>query len=372
MKYHVFDEKERFSEFAGGAISRWAANVVRNDEDTHIVCVAADDSWGFPTERIRLVPSLSRYLRLRARRFYPVWLNGLILRNLYHGEFPKLEPGDIVWIHGQPDIALALAPWVREAGAKLVLHLHGSLFVTSPARTMANVAKTCDKLVFCSAFLENEARNKFPWLSKTALLYNGADDSLFYPPNGSSPAKSSAPVVLVASRLVPEKGVHVLMEAMRILEGRSVAVTAKVLGSSFFGGSPPSAYVENLHRIAPANVTFAGYCAGKALAEEFRLADIFCLPATYNDPFPLAILEAMASGLPVVSTKRGGIPEAFVEGGGVLVAPSSARELADAIQNLAFDPDLRARLAHDGYQSFKKNFTWRSVYERYHEIAASL
>ena len=78
--------------------------------------------------------------------------------------------------------------------------------------------------------------------------------------------------------------------------------------------------------------------AGKALAEEFRLANIFCLPATYNDPFPLAILEAMASGLPVVSTKRGGIPEAFVEGGGVLVAPSSARELADAIQKLAFDP----------------------------------
>ncbi len=372
MKYHVFDEREHFSEFSGGAISRWAANVLREDDDTHIVCVAADDSWGFPKSRIRLVPSLSRYLKLRARRFYPVWLNGFILRNLYRNEFPKLEPGDLVWVHGQPDIALALAPWVRRAGAKLVLHLHGSLFVTSPTATMSSVAKTCDKLVFCSSYLEQEARGKFPWLSKTALLYNGADDSLFYPANGHGPAKSAVPVVLVASRLVPEKGVHVLMEAMTMLQARRVSVTAKVLGSSFFGGSPPSAYVKELHRMAPSNVTLAGYYAGKELAEQFRLADIFCLPATYNDPFPLAIVEAMASGLPVVTTRRGGIPEAFVEGGGLLVAPQAASELADAIEKLASDPTLRTRLAHEGYGSFKKNFTWRSVYKRYHEIAASL
>jgi glycosyltransferase involved in cell wall biosynthesis len=55
-----------------------------------------------------------------------------------------------------------------------------------------------------------------------------------------------------------------------------------------------------------------------------------------------------------------------------LVAPQSAGELADAIEKLAFDPALRRRLAGEGYESFKKNFTWKSVYTRYHEIAASL
>jgi len=371
MKYHVFDEREQFSEFSGGAISRWAANVLRGDEDTHIVCVAADDSWGFQPDRIHLVPSLGRYLKLRARRYYPAWLNGLIVRNLYGADFPKLQSGDLVWVHGQPIIALALEPWVRRAGAQLVLHMHGSQFATDPSWTMTAAAKASDKVVFCSAYLQREARNRFSWLSSTALLYNGADDSLFYPPNGND-AHSDVPVVLLASRLIPDKGVHVLMEAMGILQERKIAVTAKVLGSSFFGGSPPSEYVKNLHHIAPANVTFAGYYAGKALAEQFRLADIFCLPAIYNDPFPLAIIEAMASALPIVSTKRGGIPEAFVEGGGILVAPSSAVELADAIQKLALDPGLRSRTAREGYESFRKNFTWKSVHKRYHEIAASL
>jgi len=372
MKYHIFDEREQFSEFSGGAISRWAANVLRNDADTHVVCVAADDSWAFPGSRICLIPELSRYAKLRARRFYPIQVNGLLLRSLYRKRSPPLQAGDVVWVHGQPDIALALVPWIRRAGAKLVLHLHGSLFVTTPASTMRAVSMTADKLVFCSSFLEQEARGKFPDLERTAILYNGADDALFYPDISNGEPERTIPIILVACRLIPEKGVHILIEAMRLLQKRAVPAVAKILGASFFGGSPPSAYIKQLHQLAPSNINLAGYYSGSDLADQFRQADIFCLPAIYNDPFPLAVIEGMASGLPVVSTWRGGIPEAFIDGGGVLVPPSSPAELADALGRLIANPELRRTIGQQGYESYKKHFTWRAIYARYHEILASL
>jgi spore coat protein SA len=366
MIYHVFDERERFSEFSGGAISRWAANVLRNDEDTHIVCIDGDDSWGFESKRIHRVPELSRYASLRARRFYPEWVNGKLLRNIYFPRFPTLKAGDTVWVHGQPDIALALSPWTRTAKAKLVLHLHGSLFVTNPKSKMRSVTRSVDHLVFCSQFLEDEARERFPDMSRTSILYNGADDSLFYP---GDTRQNDVPVVLVASRLVPEKGAHLLLPAMRILDQRGVKAQAKILGSSFFGGAPPSPYLKRLHNEAPANVTMAGYFAGKELAAEFRAADVFCLPAIYNDPFPLAVIEGMASGIPVVTTRRGGIPEALAEGGGVFFNPDGTpEELADALQSLIENPGERLRIGSAGRLSYEKNFTWRNIHRGYHEI----
>jgi spore coat protein SA len=370
MKYHVFDEREQFSEFKGGAISRWAASVLRRDEDTHIVCAGADESWGFDSARIHCVPSLSFYMKLRARKFYPPWLNGTILRSLYSKYFPRLKEGDVVWVHGQPAVVLALAPWVRKAKAKLVLHLHGSLFVTTPSHTMAAVAKAVDRLVFCSSFLEQEARVGYPNLKRTHILYNGADDSLFYPAAREANGK---PVILVACRLVPEKGVHLMLPAMKVLEQRGVNAQARILGSSFFGGSPPSPYVEELHRTAPANVDLAGYYAGKDLADQFRAADIFCLPAIYNDPFPLAVIEGMASGLPVVTTRRGGIPEALAEGGGVFFDPSAPPEqLADVLESLIQDAESRVKIGQEGFRSYQKHFTWENIYLAYHEIVDPL
>jgi len=373
MIYHVLPEAEQFSEFSGGALSRWTANILRDDgSKSHIVCQVADSSWGFSPERVHEIPQLARYLRFRARRFYPSWLFGPILRAIYRKGFPKLAAGDIVWVHGEPTIALALAPWTRRANAKLVLHLHGSQFATSPKSTMAAVARTMDKLVFCSQFLEAEARKRFPWLQRTTVLYNGADPSLFYPGTEIPVRKPDPPTILAASRLIPVKGAHVLVEAMRILEGRRVLAQAKILGASFFGGSPVTPYTQKLQENAPANVSLAGYYAGVALADEFRNADIFCLPATYDDPFPLAIVEAMASRVAVVATKRGGIPEAFVDGGATLVDSGSPDALANALQELIENPDLREKIAEQGYASFQKRFTWSMIRHQYEMILQSL
>jgi glycosyltransferase involved in cell wall biosynthesis len=82
----------------------------------------------------------------------------------------------------------------------------------------------------------------------------------------------------------------------------------------------------------------------------------------------MAALEAMASGLPVVATNSGGLPEVLAGGGGILVARESASELAQALDSLATDRPLRQRLAHEAYASFQESFTWEAVRRNYQKI----
>jgi len=94
-------------------------------------------------------------------------------------------------------------------------------------------------------------------------------------------------------------------------------------------------------------------------------ADIF-LQHSMTDPetgdaegLPVAILEAMAKGLPVVSTRHAGIPEAVEESAtGYLVAEGDATEMAERIVQLAEDCDLRRRMGEDGWRRAKKYFSW--------------
>lgn len=369
MIYHFLPEAEHFSEFEGGAISRWAAKVLRDESDTHIVCSSADETWGFAPERIHLAPGIRKYLQFRARRFYPPQVSGPVLRHFYADDLPSIQTGDVMWVHGVPALAEALLPVAKKAGAKLVFHLHSSDFVAHSSLVMRRLKRHADLVVFCSEFLAAEARRRFPDLTRTAVLYNGADEAMFYPP--ASREHEGAPVVLFASRLVPEKGAHVLIDAMRLLEQRGVQLKAKIFGASFFGGSAVTNYVRSLHQNVPSNVEFCGYESGHALAQRFREADIFCLPATYNDPFPLAILEAMASGLAVVASSAGGIPEALSDGSGMLVTPSDPQALADVLGQLATDDALRTKIAERAVFIFQGRFSWSTVRAGYQKLLAS-
>jgi spore coat protein SA len=368
---HLLTETEPFSEHSGGAISRWAANVLANDENAIVVAPSTDRSWQFPAGRVCCIPGLNRYRRLqeKTRNKLPWMFRMPMLRSILVEGMQGLQKGDIVWIHNRPEYASVLAPTVHAAGAKLVLHMHNSHLANS--RRLAKTLEV-DRFVFVSRFLQDEAHQRLDNLGNSAVLHNGASDKLFYPSGVPRNGTDGDPVILFASRIVPDKGAHILLDAMRRLHKRGVRAIAWIIGASGFGNNPISDYMKRLHQDAPPNVRFHDYCVGPALGERFRQADIFCLPSTWQDPFPLAVLEAMASALPTVTTVSGGIPEAFAEGGGILVSRGSASELAAAIEKLVLDAQLRRRLGQQAYDSFHRNFTWAAVHGNYQKIVASI
>jgi spore coat protein SA len=368
VTYHVPTEAEPFSEFHGGAISRWAGNMLR-DAAGVVVCPSADGTWRFPSEKVHVLPALARYRRARRHLQRFSWgLHRNVIRSVFRPLLRRLRSGDTVWIHNRPDFAIALAREVRRVQCSVVLHLHNSHLVEWPEALMRQVS--VDRLVFVSRFLLEQARRKFPSLGDCSVLYNGADETIFHPPLFKKEVK--IPTVLFAGRLVRDKGVHILIEAMRLLEQRGVNLRVVIVGSSNFGGSGDTDYIRMLKTDAPSTVSFLPYRSGAALGELFREADIFCSPSIWDEPFGLVNVEALASGLPVVSTRGGGATEIFMDGGGILVERDSAAELAAALGQLAQDAELRCALGRQGHAAFLNRFTWSMARTQLQEISRSL
>ena len=365
--FHFLTESEPFSESRGGAISRWTANVVRSDEDAIVLAPAADDTWRYASSRVRVVAGLAAYKRVSERGGHRIswYFRRRILERILGRALADLREGDTVWVHNRPEFAVALQPLARSRGARLFLHLHNSHLVQWSERVTRALNAEC--YVFVSRFLEQEALHRFPCLGRTEVLHNGADNRIFYPLPPGRPG-NAVPVVLFASRLVPDKGLHIFLEAMESLQRNGVEIQGVVVGGASFGDSAPTEYVRDMQQKAPGNVRFEPYCSGAALGEKFREADIFCLPSCWNDPFPLATLEGMASGLPVVATRSGGIPEALAGGGGILVARESVSELAEALGFLAGNAPVRQRLGEEAYASYQRSFTWETVRRNYQAI----
>jgi spore coat protein SA len=370
ITYHLLTEAETFSDFAGGAISRWAGNVLRNATDSVVVCPNADRTWHFSRESIDVLPAMVLYKHLRRHLEHLPWFfHCRVIRGVFRRLIKRVRSGDIVWIHNRPEFAVAITPLVHRAGGRVVLHLHNSHLVDRPERLMSQVR--VDRLVFVSEFLRQQARSKFPQLDTSSVLYNGADQSIFYPAKERRSNPETA-TVLFAGRLVADKGVHILLDAMRLLEKQGVRLRAHIVGSSSFGTGKETDYTRRLKGTSPASVVFLPYCSGAGLGNLFREADMFCSPSVWEEPFGLVNVEAFASGLPVVSTHGGSSGEIFAHGGGILVERGSAVQLASALRLLAENPELRMRLGQQGYAAFLERFTWSNVRTQVEHIQKAL
>ena len=155
-------------------------------------------------------------------------------------------------------------------------------------------------------------------------------------------------VVLTVARLVEKKGLHDLVEACALLQRRSATagLQLEVVGSGPLQGEL-RATVERLG----VNARFLGPLPQQEVLGRYRRASVYCLPCVVagsgdRDGLPTSVLEAMALGVPVVTTAVSGLPEAVIDGHtGLLVAQHDPEAVAAAIGRLLTDGDLAARLA---------------------------
>jgi glycosyltransferase involved in cell wall biosynthesis len=366
--YHLLDEQEAFSEKDGGAISRWAANVLRDGSEV-VICPSTDSSWGFPQDRVCVLPNWARTGPIHPVLYRLPWfVQQRLYRRILRSLLDRCQTGDTIYVHNRPECASALATVAGGRAIRIILHMHNSHLIRASRgqrRALRHVP-----VIFCSQFLRSEALAALPeHRGETYVVYNGADGCKFH---RVEPPKFTIPTIVFTGRLVPQKGVHILKEAMRILDRRGVAANCKVVGTAGFGRERSTRYTRSLRRHSPPNIDFLGYHVGGQLAALLANADIFCCPSVWNDPFPLAPLEAMATGLPVVASRVGGLPEALAHGGGVLVPPNDAVALAEALECLVRDAELRLRLGSAARVAFLDHFRWSNVRSQYELALTSI
>jgi glycosyltransferase involved in cell wall biosynthesis len=118
------------------------------------------------------------------------------------------------------------------------------------------------------------------------------------------------------------------------------------------------------------HVSFAGELLGEDKFGAFGRADVFCLPTFYDDEaFPVVLVEAMACGLPILSTRWRGILSMIEEGAsGILVEPRDADAIARELARLAADPQLRQRLAAGARQRYLQQYTLDQYLQRVRQV----
>lgn len=156
-----------------------------------------------------------------------------------------------------------------------------------------------------------------------------------------------APLVAILGRVDPEKGVDTLVEAMARLAHLDPRPCLAVVGRELFGSAT---WVDDLrtraHELLGDRVRFVG--PSDAPDEVLRSVDVL-VNASDSEPFGRTILEAQATGVPVVATAAGGVTEFVADGDtGLLVPPRDERALADALERVLADGELRRRLARGG------------------------
>jgi glycosyltransferase involved in cell wall biosynthesis len=193
----------------------------------------------------------------------------------------------------------------------------------------------------------------------------GVDSQLFGPERRNEELRQEllgedgSLLLLSVGRLSTEKRLDVLLDAFALVSRERPEVRLAIVGDG-----PARVALE---RTAPAGTTFLGERTGDALAELYASADVFCFPST-TDTFGQVLLEAGASGLPVVAADAGGARELVTpRTTGVLVPPEESRPLAAALLQLAGDRDLRARLGSGGRDAALAR-TWPAAIEQLADV----
>jgi phosphatidylinositol alpha-mannosyltransferase len=175
------------------------------------------------------------------------------------------------------------------------------------------------------------------WKRPLAIIPNGVPTQTYTPRPLEAPeaiARRPVRLLFVGRWRDPRKGMSYLLDAYRQLVARGVALTLDVIGE---GASGPAPAVPGL--------TVHGMVEGETeLAERYRQADLFVAPATGQESFGIVLLEAMASGLPVICSDIEGYRQVVDEAGTRLVKPADADALAAAIADLARRPDAWAAM----------------------------
>jgi glycosyltransferase involved in cell wall biosynthesis len=148
-------------------------------------------------------------------------------------------------------------------------------------------------------------------------------------------------------RLVPEKGVDVLIRACA-----SAGLALRIVGD----GRDREA-LESLAVSLGADVQFVGPLPSSGVREEMERAGVMAVPSLWHEVSPLVVLESIDAACPVVGTRTGGIPDLIGDGRGVLVAPGSIEELAEALKSVLSNPDVSRRMSAQAREYAKTEWT---------------
>lgn len=372
---------ERFPSFGQTFCYREVAELERQGTRVHVFSIRRPidepvQDWDerlvarvqYLPEEKALVPEADRHLRGKAaspevRGAVENWGRQSDFLRLYQAVHVgrQLEERGLRHVHAHfAGMAARTAYWIGEFfGIPFSFTAHAN-DIFAPRDFVVSLEKLIDKagaVVTVSDFSVRLLQERFPrGAGKLHRVYNGVDLSLFSPPDFGG----SEPAIVSVGRLIEKKGFGDLITACAFLRSRGVAFHCSIIGE---GPLEEALRAQITADGLEQYVELTGPQTQAQIAERLAHATMFVLPCTREadggmDNLPTVIMEAMAAGLPVISTPLAGIPEMIGPGvNGDLVPERDPAALGDAIQRLIADPELARRYGSRGREIARKKFS---------------
>ena len=297
--------------------------------------VAALDEWGRRTDFFRLYQAIYVGLRLRTMGI-----------NHVHAHFAGMAARTAFWINKFFSITFSFTA-----------HANDIFFPRQFEIGLDKLMETARVIVTETDYAAHFVREQFGHRADCVRrIYNGLDLAEF----GRADFSSAPPLIVAVGRLIPKKGFSDLIRTCALLAERAKSFRCEIIGE----GPLENDLREQIDELyLQDNVELPGPMPQTQLRGRLAAANVFVLPSVLDpdggmDNLPTVIMEAMATGLPVVSTKIGGIPEMIIENEtGFLVQPGDAAAMADAIEKIINDRSLAHKLGQSGYERAQALFS---------------
>ena len=289
----------------------------------------------------------------------------------------KKRDFDILILENCPGYAYKLS---QRGYKNLILHLHNEL-LHSNSRYHDIIFNSLTKILTVSDYIKNRVSSIQP-NNKIQTLHNGIDLNSFTIKKPCTISRKSIDfseedlVIVYSGRINKEKGVSELIDAMLLLKDFP-KIKLMIIGGTFFGNTNhDDDFIHSIKEKAKEikdRIIFTGFIPYEKMPDYLQLADLAVIPSIWNDPFPTTELEAQAMGLPIITTRRGGIPEEVSETNAILLETDErfVENLASAILDLYKHPEKRQEMAtasHERAKLFDKETFAKNFFNAIEEI----
>jgi spore coat protein SA len=352
----------------GGAIQTYISGILPHLSRFHEITVLGTSDPSLPDEET--IDGI-HYVRVPGKVF-EIYREGVVRYIESNNSF------DLIHIFNRPRLVIP----VRKAAphSKITLSMHNDMFNVEkidPEEATAALEEV-SSIVTVSDYVGNVIRQLYPQASsKIRTIYSGVDTERFLP--GSHPnmqeirhelrkayGLENKTVILYAGRLSRNKGVDKLVQALPELSKKFKDLALVIVGSNWFSQNHITdyvAYVRALAKKLPVPVITTGFVAPDKIQYWFAAADLFVCTSQWQEPLARVHYEAMAAGLPIVTTARGGNPEVILlgENGFVVENPEDPRNFAEKITQILSDKSLMKRMGEKGRELAISQYQWDRV-----------
>lgn len=352
----------------GGAIQTYIQGISGKLALKHDLTILGTTDSSLPLQESR---DNIQYVRIDGQQIFEIYADQVI-------DFLRDQSFDLIHVFNRP----RLIPLIREVAphARLILSMHNDMFNTNKIlqnEALAAIAEV-ERIITVSDYVGNTISNLYPQAAeKVQTIYSGVNLEAFVPWETSNAAAQirqelrkehnleDRTVMLFVGRLTPKKGTDLLIQALKEAHSSNSNIALVIVGGTWYSVDRVTDYVAYIRALAervPFPVITTGYVPADKIHQWFWAGDIFVCPSEWQEPLARVHYEAMAAGLPFITTARGGNPEVVIEDNGLIVQkPEDPIEFAEKIRILLAKPELRRRMGQTGRRLAEERFGWERV-----------